>query len=69
MIGVVGEAFLVERIEHPADLRVGVADAGIVAVAQRLGEVGGDGIFLRHAGVVVQFAVGVAGKLGRPSGR
>ena len=45
-------------------MRVGVADAGVVAVTQRLGEVGGKRISLRHAGGVVQLAVGVTGELG-----
>ena len=67
--GVVREAFLVERIEHLADLRVGVADARVVAVTQRLREVGGNRIFLRHAEVVVQLAVVVSGKLRATRGR
>jgi hypothetical protein len=62
---VVGEAFFVERIKQAADLSIGEADAGVVAVAQRFGEVGGDGIARRHAGIAVQLAIRVTDEVRR----
>ena len=57
---VVGEPFFVERIQQSPDLRVGVADAGVVAVTQRLRELGGDRIARRHTRVRMDLAVRVA---------
>ena len=50
---VVGETFFIESVKHFADLCIGVADAGIVAVAQCFREFSRDGIILRHARVSV----------------
>ena len=60
--GVIGKTLMVERVEQSADLGVGIADAGVVAVSQRLGKVGRNGVAFRHVGVGVQLTVVMPGK-------
>ena len=62
--GVFREAELIERGEEFADLRVGVAHAGVVAVTQ--GARGGrvEVLVLRHVAVTAEFAMTVVGVLG-----
>ena len=62
---VVGDTGLVEGVEHAADLRVGVTDAGVVAVAKPAGHVSRQWVARRDVEVLVEFTVGVSGKRGR----
>ena len=52
----VGEARLIERVEHFAELRVHVADGGVVAVDERALEVVGQHAVLRDVFVLAQLA-------------
>ena len=62
--GVVANPCFVQGIQHQPDLGVDVADAGIIAMQQRTGEVVPDGALLRYAVAGTQLEGGM-----QPSGR